>query len=222
MEPLKVLLLTGGHWFDEPSFFKMIKELSQFDPQTPIQWTVEEHPEAIESLRPENVEKYDTILFYDMPGVTYTQSDPPFKVYDPPEDYKQDFRSLLESGKGLVFMHHAISSWPTWGEYAEAVGGRFHFLPGKLDGRDYPGSGYRFKVPQTITVEDTEHPITKGINSEFNITDEIYLYPVMEEKVYPLLRSDAEFNSNYFFHGGVDFKEHPIGSGFISLDKNIR
>ena len=223
MKTIKALLLVGGHWFDEPRFFHMLKELRHFDPDTDIEWTVEEHPEAEYALSPQNVDKFDTVVFYDMPGVTYTGSEPPFAVSDPSEQFKEDFRALLKSGKGLVFLHHAISSWPTWPEYAEAVGGRFHFLPGELDGKSYPGSGYRFKVPQTIKVLDTSHPMVRGIDPVFEITDEIYLYPVMEDKVVPLLRSDAEFESSNFFHGGVGFKEHPTGSnlaGWVKVSDN--
>lgn len=67
----------------------------------------------------------------------------------------------------MVFLHHGAASWPTWPEYADIIGARFHFLPGEFNGKSYPGSGYRFRTRQTITVEDPNHPITDGLGDSF-------------------------------------------------------
>ena len=29
----------------------------------------------------------------------------------------------------MIFLHHAAAGWPTWSEFAEIIGARFHFLP---------------------------------------------------------------------------------------------
>lgn len=197
----------------------MIDSIVFIDENTHVEWTHIEHPAAESVLTPEGAAKFDTIVFYDMPGVVFTHDNPPFKHVEPTQRYKSNFLALLESGKGMLFLHHAIASWPTWEEFAEIVGGRFHFLPGKLEGVNYPGSGYRFLVPQTITIEDASHPIVDGLKGNFIIKDEAYLYPVMEAKVKPLLRSDFEFDAENFRMGGVDFKTHPRGSNLVGWTK---
>ena len=86
------------------------------------------------------------------------------------------WRSLLDAGRGLVFLHHAIAGWPAWPEYAEIVGGRFHYQPGSLGGRDWPDSGYRFHVDHTVEVLEPGHPVCAGLPARFPITDELYLF----------------------------------------------
>ena len=97
---------------------------------------------------------------YDMPGITFTRADPPAEFPPPPPGYAEAFRRLLDDGKGMVFLHHAIAGWPAWDEYAEIVGGRFHYQPAELDGVAYPDSGYRHDVHHTVEVLD---PPTRSV-----------------------------------------------------------
>ena len=46
--------------------------------------------------------------------------------------------------------------------------------------------------------------------------DEVYLYPVLEDDVVPLLQSDFDFVSENFRNGGIGFKEHPRGSNLVA------
>ncbi len=216
---IEILLVTKGHVFEREPFFQMIDDLKVLEDGTSVNWTHVEQPAAGALLHPERAAAFGAIVFYDMPGVTFTRSDPPFAHFDPSEQYKEDFMALVEEGKGMVFLHHAIASWPTWPEFAEILGGRFHFLPGELGGKHYPGSGFRFRVPQTISVVDDCHPIVAGVDPEFSITDEAYLFPVLEEEVAPLLRSDFNFVASEFRMGGVGFEDHPQGSNLVGWTK---
>ena len=54
---------------------------------------------------------------YDMPGIQFGEDGPVLET--PSDGYKRGFLDLLESGKGMVFMHHAIAGWPAWEEYAD-------------------------------------------------------------------------------------------------------
>ncbi len=216
---INALLVTKGHPFEREPFFASIDAMSKPDPDTVIEWTHVEHPAAESVLTPEGTKPFDLIVFYDMPGVVFTHSDPPFAVYDPSEAFKKNFMALLDEGKPMVFLHHAIGSWPTWPEFAEIIGGRYHFLPGELRGTQYPGSGYRFRVNQTISVLNPDHPIVEGFPETFPIRDEVYMYVVLEDDVTPLLRSDFEFTANRFRYGGVGFRDHPGGSNLVGWTK---
>ncbi len=216
---IEALLVTKGHAFEREPFFQFIDRVKVADPDTLVHWTHVEHPAAEAVLSPAGAKPFDIVVFYDMPGVRFTKNDPPFTVYDPSESFKANFLALLDEGKPMIFLHHAAASWPTWPEYAEVIGARFHFLPGEFNGKSYPGSGYRFRTQQTITVEDPNHPIVAGLSESFEFKDEVYLYPVDEDAVDPLLRSDFEFEAKNFRYGGIGFEDHPTGSNLVGWTK---
>jgi type 1 glutamine amidotransferase len=106
------------------------------------------------------------------------------------------------------------------------LGGRFHYQPGSLHGTEFPDSGYRFDVTQEIQVVDANHPICSGIPKSFSITDEAYLYPVLEKSVTPILCSDFDFeNYSNFYSAGLAMRgqmnsnvswTHPKGSNLVA------
>ena len=154
--PTRVAVVTKGHPFDGPAFFEV------FDSMAGIDWTHIEHPEALGLVEPDRAADFDVFVMYDMPGITFTRSDPPAEFPDPPEGYPEKFRALLENGKGMVFLHHAIAGWPAWEGYADIVGGRFHYQRAVLDGIGYPDSGYRHDVTHTVEVLDSEPSDLRG------------------------------------------------------------
>jgi len=220
---INVLLVTGGHAFEAAPFFEMISDLKHWDKEAFIEWTHVPQPMAQDYFKPERASDFDVFVLYDMPGITYTGGVPRFSLQDPSQEHKQDFLALLETGKPFVFLHHAIASWPTWPEFAEIVGGRFHFVPGTLRGQSIPGSGYRFNVAQQISVVDTSHPIVNGLGDAFSIKDEVYMYTVLEDSVRPLLRNtNFKFVPENFHHGGDQFKKHPEGSNLVGWTKTYK
>jgi len=217
----KILIITGGHPFESDSFFEV------FDSFENVDWFHEKHPEAEKFLNPEKCHDIDAILFYDIPGVELRRNSvPPVVCSDPTPEYKKNFEDLLESGQGLVFLHHAIAGWPTWERYADVIGGRFHYKPGSLHGTEFPDSGYCFDATQEIEVVDADHPICSGVPENFSITDEAYLCPIFEESVTPILRSHFNFedSSNFYsaalaMQGEMNSNEswtHPKGSSLVA------
>ncbi len=217
----KILIITGGHPFESDSFFEV------FDSFENVDWFHEKHPEAEKFLNPEKCHDIDAILFYDIPGVELRRNSvPPVVCSDPTPEYKKNFEDLLESGQGLVFLHHAIAGWPTWERYADVIGGRFHYKPGSLHGTEFPDSGYCFDATQEIEVVDADHPICSGVPESFSITDEAYLCPIFEESVTPILRSHFNFedSSNFYsaalaMQGEINSNEswtHPKGSSLVA------
>jgi type 1 glutamine amidotransferase len=216
--------VTKGHPFDADAFFAV------FDANAAITWTHIEHPDALALVEPVRAADFDVFVMYDMPGINFTRSDPPAEFPSPPDGYAEAFRSLLDAGKGMVFLHHAIAGWPAWEAYAHIVGGRFHYQPAALDGVEYPDSGYRHDVTHTVEVLDPDHPICAGIGDTFTITDEVYLFPVLEHEVQPLMRSRHTFTDTAFFsadraiRGRRDDRTgwtHPPGSNLVAWTKQV-
>jgi len=220
----RVAVVTKGHPFDAPAFFEM------FDAMDGVDWTHVEHPGALELVEPERADEFDVFVMYDMPGITFTGSDPPAEFADPPDGYPEKFVALLERGKGMVFLHHAIAGWPAWEGYAEIIGGRFHYQPAALDGVEYPDSGYRHHVTHTVEILDPSHPICEGVGLNFRITDELYLFPVLEDRVEPLMRSTYDFVDTNFYsadraiRGSRDDRtgwHHPPGSDLVAWTRRV-
>lgn len=215
----RVAVVTKGHPFDADAFFAV------FDSFDDVEWEHVEHPAALELVRPEQADRFDAFVMYDMPGVVFDRGGGPASHVDPPDGYIEDLDALLERGKGMVFLHHAIAGWPGSTRYGEIIGGRFHYTPARWNGIDLPDSGYRHDVTHTVDVLDPEHPIASGVESSFEITDELYLYPVDEANVTPLMRSRHRFESDGFYsadlavrgtRGSNEGWSHPTGSDLVA------
>jgi len=161
-EKTRVLLIVGGHSFDTNQFYKMFSDNSQ------IMYQAAEHPEALRLLKPESAVNFDVIVLYDLWQ----------KITD--ED-KTNFLKFLESGKGLVVLHHAIADYQNWDEYHKIVAGRYYLQKTVVDGVEKARSIYKHGVKFKVHIADKEHPITRGL-SDYEITDETYnLYDVYPE-----------------------------------------
>ncbi|MFN0085910.1 MAG: ThuA domain-containing protein [Blastocatellia bacterium] len=159
-DAIKVLLVTGGHNHDL-EFYEVFRD-------DRLRTVVDPHPEAFSGdLR----KRYDVLVLYDM-----------VKTIEEPR--RKNLRAFVESGKGVVSLHHAIGSnvdWPWW--YEEVVGGRYLF--DEVNGKK---SSYLHDEEQTIKPL-MDHPITRGI-APFRILDETYKNLWISPKVAPLLHSD--------------------------------
>ncbi len=221
--PLRVLLVTKGHPFQREPFF------SVFDDDPALDWTHVEHPAANQLIHPDRCRDFDVVAFYDMPGVRFTRADPPMVMSDPSMELRAAWAALVESGKGLVFLHHAIAGWPSWPEYAHIMGGRFHYAPATLAGTAYSSSGYQFDVTHRVSVLDPAHPVCAGLGEGFTLTDELYLLPVLDHDVVPLLRTDAALTDDRFFSADLAIRgerdsrrewSHPPGSDLVGWVKH--
>jgi uncharacterized protein len=218
---LQVLVVTGGHSFEREPF------LAVFAADDGIEWTHAQQPEAREWFSPQHAGRWDAIVCYDMQGFEFRKPELP-KLLEPPTDYAEGFRELLDEGRGIVFLHHAMAAWPTWPLWARVVGGRWHYVPGELEGREWPSSGYTKEARHRVSCIDPSHPVCAGVEDGFEIVDELYLNPVLEELVTPLLRTDYPQTSEHFFSGELALRghlyenegwSHPEGSGLIGWVK---
>jgi type 1 glutamine amidotransferase len=217
----QLLVTARGHPYERDAFCGLFEPLDDFS------WSLVEQPAAQQLFTPAMKEQFAACVCYDMPGISFVSEDPPTPV-EPSAAFKTGFLDLLEAGMGFVFMHHSIAAWPSWPEYAEIVGGRFHYRPAQLRGADWPDSGYRHQVDHQVSIL-AQHPVTEGLPDSFRITDELYLCPVFEQDVVPLLRSDYAFTDDNFYSAqraveGTMFSRegwnHPPGCNVVGWVKH--
>lgn len=219
----QLLITARGHPYERDAFAGLFEDLEDFS------WSLVEQPAAQLLFTPAMKDSFAACVCYDMPGVDFTVAEPPALV-EPAASFKQGFLDLLEAGMGFVFLHHSIAAWPAWDDYAEIVGGRFHYLPATLRGEAWPDSGYRHQVDHEVSVV-ADHPVTQGVPAQFSMTDELYLCPVFEQELVPLLRSDYAFTDDNFYSAkraveGTMFSRegwsHPAGSTVVGWVKHYR
>lgn len=220
---LNILVAVKGHPFERDALAAL------FDAIPDIAATFVDQPAAAQLMTCEGLAPYDALVLYDMPGLDFAQKDPPGLVA-PPEAFKESFRALLDAGKGVVALHHAIAGWPAWEEYAELLGGRFLYREATLRGEMRPCSGYRHEVAHHVHVVQ-DHKVVSGLPEQFPLTDELYLFEVFEESVTPLLRSSHAFKQENFYSAALavngrmfcnDGWSHADGSNLVGWVKRAR
>lgn len=108
---------------------------------------------------------------------------------DWPKELREDLEQRLKDGKiGLVIVHAANNSFPGWKEFNNMIGlgWRGNDFGERLtldaDGKEVrlpkgkgPGAGHGAQHPFLVTLRDPDHPVTKGMPSEWlHCQDELY------------------------------------------------
>ena len=215
-EAIETLIVHKGHNFNYSGFFAM------FDENPEVNSTAVEQPAAQVMLRPENVQPYETIVFYDMLAIDGSPI---------PEDYKASIEALIESGKGIVMMNHATLQWPAWEGWREISGSSFRLGgEGEVFGEIVPASGYRGGGGEPernghhhLSPVQKGHPVLEVLEDGFDIVDEIYIKTKGFESrpgILPLMRSDYPMVKENFNAPVASAEErakwdHPEGSDLI-------
>jgi type 1 glutamine amidotransferase len=160
---VKGLLITGGHEH-EAAFYSLFTD----DPD--IDWLPVDS--AASAFQRDLRQKYDVVIFYDF-------------TRDLDETAKSNLRAFVESGKGVVVLHHALLNYQTWSWWSEeVVGGRYRL---QTEGR-FPSSSVKDHQTMEMTPA-AEHPVLKGIGP-FQIVDEAYKNMFQSPRIKPLLVTD--------------------------------
>ncbi|QLC25404.1 ThuA domain-containing protein [Parasphingopyxis algicola] len=216
-----LLVLSGGHPYEEVPFSELLDSLKGWD----VRYLI--HPEAEIAVAEGAADAADAILLYDMPG--YAFADGKVTSRPPSDGFKAAIRRYFESDKGAVMMHHALAGWADWPDWAEMIGGRFLYQPGEVRGREVRDSGYRHDVRYTAEICG-DHPVTHGLPDTFELTDELYLAEIFEDDVEPLIRARHDFVAENFYSAahavaGRMFDntgwDHPPGSNLVAWTKSI-
>jgi hypothetical protein len=105
------------------------------------------------------------------------------------ETEKESYYKLLKLGKGMVFLHHSLASYPEWDEFKTIIGGKYH------EEQNSPAtSTYQHDVIFKVMILNQKHPVTRGI-SDFDILDEVYGNTEVLPFVVPLLTTDHSLSS---------------------------
>jgi uncharacterized protein len=172
-DTVRLLILTGGHPFEEKDFFEVFGNMKG------IRYThVQFQKDAEAKLTREAASEYDAMLFYDM--------------HQKPEPHWNSWMELLDRGMPSVFMHHALGSYAKVPRYLDIVGGRAQFttkaIPGEIS------TFFKHDQDMRIHVADPRHPITEGIR-DFTIRDECYRGFYVRPDAHILLTTDHPDNN---------------------------
>ncbi|MFN7994378.1 MAG: ThuA domain-containing protein [Bryobacteraceae bacterium] len=191
MEPVakdavRVLVVTGGHAYD-PSFYDV------FAGQNDIRWSHATSP--AEAFAPGLKDRCDVIVLYDMHNEL---REPEQKV----------LREYVESGKGVVALHHSIvdyTSWPWW--YEEVIGGKYFEKP--VDG--HPASHYKEGLPMVVKPARgmENHPIVRGLG-ELVTDDECYRGMWHSPRITVLMETANEMNDRPVVYLGPQPGGHAV------------
>lgn len=160
--PIRVMVVTGGHAYDT-SFGSLFEGYEQIEARI--------YPRDI-AFRADFRSRADVLVLYDLTA----------EISDAERKHLQNF---LESGKGLVVLHHAVADyWKTWPWYQTVVGAAYYV---KAEG------GRPASVPtvgQVLVARPAgEHPITAGLGP-LVWEDETYKGMTISPDVKPLLETD--------------------------------
>lgn len=187
----RILVITGGHRVALEEFLGAVAAIC--DDRGWV-WAHATQPSAQRWLTDELSGQWDAILLHDIPGLRLKRGTEPV-IDGPSEQTAADVVNLLDAGQGIVVLHHAISGWPGWEGWVEVTGARFLYRPGTLRGEELPSSGYRLDRFTISPVAD--HPITAGVEP-FEVDDELYFIPVLNDRITPLLEQDADMDAALF------------------------
>jgi uncharacterized protein len=167
-QPVKIMLVTGGHSYDTLQFFQMFDALEGIEYEHFLQ------PSANKAIASGQAGQFDVLVFYDM-------------WRDVSEQEQQAYIDLTKQGKPILFLHHALASYQKWPEFEKILGGKYIEKGSETSAEEL--STYKHDVWIHVQVPNPEHPVTKGIKP-FRIFDEVYGNFRVLPKVTPLLKTD--------------------------------
>jgi type 1 glutamine amidotransferase len=169
-DAVRGLVITGGHDHDTSfySLFDGYHDLARLPVMT-----------SASAFQNDLRGKYDVLILYDF-------------TRDLNETGKKNLRDFVESGKGIVVLHHALLDYPDWPWWSEdVVGGRYRLKPeGTI-----PSSSVKNDERMLVTPE-SQHPITAGIGP-FHVVDETYKGMYLSPRNRPLLTTDNPSSDHF-------------------------
>ena len=140
--PIKVVVVTGGHDFEEGPFREMFGTFPGM--------VVTFAPQRDDSEIFDDVSHwdYDVVVLYNM-----SQKITPTR--------QQNLQRLVTEGVGVVAIHHALGAFQDWDGFAQIVGGRYFLSDRLVEGTLHRQSTYKHDEQIRVHVADPRHAVTR-------------------------------------------------------------
>jgi len=168
--PVRVLVATGGHGYPV-SFYTL------FEGHPEIAWS--HATSQAEAFTPDMKDRFDVAVLHDM----YEQIGPREQA---------SLKAFVESGRGVVSIHHSIvdyTSWPWW--YEQVIGGKFFTQPVEGHEKSEYQEGVDFVA--RIAKGQERHPVVRGIGPLI-VHDETYKKMWHSDRITVLMETDHPLN----------------------------
>ena len=155
LDPIKAVVVTGGHEFEHDPFFKLFQGYSDIQY---VEAAQKDHSELFEDISNWN---YDVIVLYNM-----SQNISPKR--------QEQLQEAARGGRRAWSPCTTPRARSTRGKtYRQIIGARYPLKHQTIDGKQFATGTYEHDNDLNIKVVDREHPITRGL-SDFTIHDEVY------------------------------------------------
>ncbi|WP_435139640.1 ThuA domain-containing protein [Formosa sp. A9] len=161
------MVFTGGKKFERDQFIDMFESLKD------ITFTEYFNADGTTDFKNPDISTYDVLVFY---NVSQHIS----------EIQKEAFLNLLEQGKPMLFLHHALVCYQDWPTYEHIVGGKYYHAKKGKDSLSVIPSTYKHDEQIPVQIINRNHPITYNMN-DFVILDEVYNKFKRHNNVTPIL-----------------------------------
>ncbi len=163
-QPVKIMLVTGGHAFDTIPFFQL------FDSFENVNYEYFQQPFANQEIANGKARNYDVLVFYDMWN-------------DISDAEKNAYIELTKEGKPFLFLHHSLVSYQKWDEFEKLIGGRY--IEKNTEIPVDQQSTYQHDLWVEMKASEN-HPVTKSFGV-IKLFDEVYGNTRISRNVKPLL-----------------------------------
>jgi uncharacterized protein len=182
-DPIRVMILDGANnhaWQKTtPVLKKMLDDAGIF--QTDV-LTIPGKGGDFSQFKPEWSKYRVVVSNYNASGFDGSDAEWPAEAMKSFEDY-------VSNGGGFVSVHAADNAFPAWKAYNEMIGiggwgnrneiagPHWYYSGGKLQADTSPGpaGSHGARLPFLITIQNSEHPITKGLPKQwYHAGDELY------------------------------------------------
>ncbi len=180
--PLRMLLVTGAtpimKWLKHNRAMVSTNLYTIFEEHDDIVWI---HATIDEAAFENDIRKdFDVVVFFNRCD---TMS----------QNAKNNLKDFVDSGKGIVLLHSALSSYNNWEWWwRDVVGGKYQVSENEKTPSSHSSHGQAQKKSFTIA---SNHPITKAVGA-FTLGVETYSRLVISPKIQALYKSEQSYDDN--------------------------
>ncbi len=156
-EPIRLAFISGMNpQFNVELYAPVLNDFKE------VSWKAYTNEESQELFKPENKDKYDVIVFYDI------------CLEEIPETTKENIVKVVSGGKPVFVIHDGLLTYNTWPEFARIAGMKYFMSSQLVEGVEHGVSTYKHEQEIPVTVVDKDHFITQGLDENVVLHDEIY------------------------------------------------